>query len=231
MRRTSFCENNYPGPRTDDSRGFSSASNFLGGLHCTQRTSPLGIKLFQWRGRKGLNTKWVRGWLVRWVERRRDWIHRRQPTLTPRQKTEKNNALSKVTAQRSNCDNKVSRSLVLLHLAKHSTGPLPHNSRPALVLLHLTRGSRTGQSSKTDPLPRHESGGVLPEQHFITAQIYLFLLTNISINYRNVVHLVIKIMIIFFRQLPLHDGTSLYQWCLLRLPGEIQINFQRFSWK
>ena len=146
----------------------------------------------------------------------------------PGQKTEKNNALSKVTAQRSNCDNKVSRTLVLLHLARHSTGPLPHNSRPALVLLHLTRGSRTGQSSKTDPLPRHESGGVLPEQHFITAQIYLFLLTNISINYRNVVHLVIKIIIIFFRQLPLHDGTSLYQWCLLRLPGEIQSIFKGF---
>ena len=180
MRRTSFCENNYPGPRTDDSRGFSSASNFLGGLHCTQRTSPLGIKLFQWRERKGLNTKWVRGWLVRWVER----LNPQEATNPPGQKTEKNNALSKVTAQGSNCDNKVSRTLVLLHLARHSTGPLPHNSRPALVLLHLTRGSRTGQSSKTDPLPRHESGGVLPEQHFITAQIYLLLLTNISINYR-----------------------------------------------
>ena len=111
-------------------------------------------------------------------------LNPQEATNPPGQKTEKNNALSKVTAQGSNCDNKVSRTLVLLHLARHSTGPLPHNSRPALVLLHLTRGSRTGQSSKTDPLPRHESGGVLPEQHFIRAQIYLFLLTNISINYR-----------------------------------------------
>ena len=121
----------------------------------------------------------------------------------------------------------------------------------------IQRGSRTGQSLKTDLLPSHESGGVLPERHFTTAQIQLFKETNLVafyIYHKRVlqpakIHLLagtnkfgsferlwVKMIsrtyflflfqttffsiIIIFRQLPLHDRTSLYQWCLSGLPSK-----------